>query len=95
MLVSIPNLMHNSVIKNLLYGNWTYEGAGILDRTHLSFFTYRDTLKMFEQSHLKVVGCITIRAEGDKEFVQKLVSITAPHFEWECYTYRYLLKVEL
>ncbi len=95
MLVSVPNVMHNGVIKSLLYGNWTYEDAGILDRTHLRFFTYREIIKLFEKAHLNVMGCITIRAEGDKEFVKKLVSITGPHLEWEYYSYQYLFKVQL
>lgn len=95
MLISIPNVMHNSVIKSLLHGNWTYEDAGILDRTHLRFFTYREIIKMFEETGLNVIDCITIRAEGDREFVNKLVSITAPYFEWEYYTVQFLFKVKL
>ncbi|WP_432665335.1 bifunctional glycosyltransferase family 2 protein/class I SAM-dependent methyltransferase [Wukongibacter baidiensis] len=94
MLISIPNVMHNSVIKDLLYGNWTYKDAGILDRTHLRFFTYRESIKMFEQASLKTVDCVTVRAEGDKEFVKKLVGITDPSYEWEYYTYQYLFKVK-
>lgn len=94
MLISVPNVMHNGVIKGLLFGNWTYEDAGILDRTHLRFFTYREIIKLFERADLSVMECITIRAEGDKEFVKKLVSITGPHLEWEYYSYQYLFKVQ-
>ena len=34
---SIPNLMNASVIYDLLRENFTYQDAGILDRTHLGF----------------------------------------------------------
>lgn len=36
---SIPNVAHRTVIANLLAGNWNYEPAGLLDATHLRFFT--------------------------------------------------------
>ncbi|MBT2157695.1 methyltransferase domain-containing protein [Clostridioides difficile] len=34
---SIPNIMHVSVLRNLVLGNFTYEDSGILDKTHLRF----------------------------------------------------------
>jgi 2-polyprenyl-3-methyl-5-hydroxy-6-metoxy-1,4-benzoquinol methylase len=38
-LVSIPNVAHWSIRKELLLGRWRYEDTGVLDRTHLRFFT--------------------------------------------------------
>jgi 2-polyprenyl-3-methyl-5-hydroxy-6-metoxy-1,4-benzoquinol methylase len=38
-LVSIPNVAHWSVRWHLLRGRWTYTEYGLLDRTHLRFFT--------------------------------------------------------
>lgn len=38
-LVSVPNVAHWSVRKDLLLGRWRYQEYGILDRTHLRFFT--------------------------------------------------------
>jgi SAM-dependent methyltransferase len=38
-LASIPNVAHWSVRKELLLGRWRYEDNGLLDRTHLRFFT--------------------------------------------------------
>lgn len=43
LVVSVPNVRHWSVLKDLLEGRWDYQDAGILDRTHLRFFT-RKTL---------------------------------------------------
>ena len=42
LVVSIPNVQHYMVLNGLLGGNWTYEASGLLDRTHLQFFTRRD-----------------------------------------------------
>jgi 2-polyprenyl-3-methyl-5-hydroxy-6-metoxy-1,4-benzoquinol methylase len=40
LVASIPNVRHaNALVPLLLDGRWKYEDAGILDRTHLRFFT--------------------------------------------------------
>jgi 2-polyprenyl-3-methyl-5-hydroxy-6-metoxy-1,4-benzoquinol methylase len=39
-LVSIPNVAHWSVRKELLLGRWRYQDTGLLDRSHLRFFTF-------------------------------------------------------
>ena len=39
LLISVPNVSHYSVIAGLLRGRWRYADAGLLDRTHLRFFT--------------------------------------------------------
>lgn len=38
-LVSLPNIAHWSMRKELLLGRWRYADFGLLDRTHLRFFT--------------------------------------------------------
>ena len=40
--VCIPNVGHWTLVKEQLLGRWTYADAGLLDRTHLRFFS-RDT----------------------------------------------------
>jgi 2-polyprenyl-3-methyl-5-hydroxy-6-metoxy-1,4-benzoquinol methylase len=47
LIASIPNVRHRSVVCSLLQGNWTYESAGLLDHTHLRFFTRREIEKLF------------------------------------------------
>jgi 2-polyprenyl-3-methyl-5-hydroxy-6-metoxy-1,4-benzoquinol methylase len=39
LVVSMPNVRNLDVISDLLNGRWEYQPAGILDRTHLRFFT--------------------------------------------------------
>jgi 2-polyprenyl-3-methyl-5-hydroxy-6-metoxy-1,4-benzoquinol methylase len=49
-LVSVPNVRHLSVLLPLvLRGEWSYTEAGILDRTHLRFFTKRSAKDLFER----------------------------------------------
>jgi len=47
---SIPNVQFHGVIHKLIEGNWTYEKEGILDETHLRFFTYKEIVKLFSQA---------------------------------------------
>lgn len=51
LLLSIPNVAHASVRLELLNGQFDYEKAGILDTTHLKFFTLKSI-----QTLLKTVG---------------------------------------
>jgi trans-aconitate methyltransferase len=48
---SIPNVRHYSVVSALvLRGAWDYQDAGILDRTHLRFFTRSTVASLFEST---------------------------------------------
>jgi SAM-dependent methyltransferase len=52
---SLPNVRFYGVsIPLLLGGKWTYTEAGILDRTHLRFFTRRTAIQLFAQAGLEV-----------------------------------------
>ncbi|MBJ7939585.1 SAM-dependent methyltransferase, partial [Bacillus cereus] len=46
-LASIPNVAHISVLAPLLAGNWTYTEYGLLDKTHIRFFTFNEMLRLF------------------------------------------------
>ncbi len=53
--LSIPNVRNYTLIKNLLFsGSWEYEAEGLLDKTHLRFFTRKSILDMVEQSGLTI-----------------------------------------
>ena len=52
---SIPNVRHISNLKSLLIGkDWQYEDAGILDRTHLKFFTEKSLRSLFAAHQFEV-----------------------------------------
>lgn len=46
----IPNVAHWSLISGLLRGKWDYADAGLLDRTHLRFFTLDTAVEMFQKT---------------------------------------------
>ncbi|MGL4877688.1 methyltransferase domain-containing protein [Paraclostridium dentum] len=47
LIISIPNVMHISIINNLIQGRWDYQDCGLLDRTHLRFFTLKTIKEAF------------------------------------------------
>ncbi len=49
-LLSVPNVAHTSVRLELLTGDFRYEEAGILDSTHLKFFTLNSLKALIERS---------------------------------------------
>jgi len=52
--VSIPNVQNISVLKELIKGKWHYEDAGILDATHLRFFTLEESEKLIRGAGLTI-----------------------------------------
>ncbi|MFZ4648191.1 MAG: class I SAM-dependent methyltransferase [Patescibacteria group bacterium] len=52
---SIPNVRHVRVLRDLLFKKqWKYEESGILDKTHLRFFTKKSMVDMFEDLDYQV-----------------------------------------
>jgi SAM-dependent methyltransferase len=51
---SVPNVAHLSARLSLLAGRWDYAERGILDRTHLRFFTRRSFLRLLDQAGIQV-----------------------------------------
>ena len=54
-IVSLPNVGLWSVRFAHLFGKWNYEETGVLDRTHLRFFTRRTAKWLLEQANLAPV----------------------------------------
>lgn len=61
-IASIPNIAHYSASLPLLFrGTWEYEDEGLLDGTHLRFFTRRSALALFTDVGLRIVGLKIVR----------------------------------
>jgi hypothetical protein len=55
-IISVPNVANLWVRLNLLVGRFDYSNRGILDRTHLSFFTRKTLINMVKDAGLEVVS---------------------------------------
>jgi len=51
---SLPNVQFMGLIQQLVEGNWTYQKEGILDETHLRFFTFKEMEKMFARAGFEI-----------------------------------------
>ena len=66
-IVSVPNVAHLSVaLPLLLHGAFTYQDAGILDRTHMRFFVRESAVELLETAGLKVDGALWSGINGRK-----------------------------
>lgn len=56
LIISIPNVRYWQVLTDLaIFGKWNYVEAGILDNTHLRFFTRRTFLQTLTQANFEIV----------------------------------------
>ncbi|HYM20398.1 MAG TPA: methyltransferase domain-containing protein [Candidatus Kapabacteria bacterium] len=53
--VSIPNVAHWRVRFGLLFGKFQYAASGILDKTHLRFYTKQSARELIEQSGYTII----------------------------------------
>lgn len=53
-LISIPNVSHNSVIIDLINNKFEYREIGLLDNTHIRFFTYTSLLNMVHKAGFSI-----------------------------------------
>jgi 2-polyprenyl-3-methyl-5-hydroxy-6-metoxy-1,4-benzoquinol methylase len=53
-IASVPNVAHLAVRAMLLEGRWDYDERGILDQTHLRFFTRTSLAKLFSAAFMDV-----------------------------------------
>ena len=74
LVASIPNVAHRSLRLSLLFGEFDYADMGLLDRTHLRFFTIRTIEKMMNESGFRIVDMVRIR---DASLMDPLLRRTA------------------
>ncbi|MDA8763112.1 class I SAM-dependent methyltransferase [Flavobacteriaceae bacterium] len=54
---SIPNIRYHSALMSLLFKkDWKYESHGIMDKTHLRFFTNKSIVRMYEEAGYSIIS---------------------------------------
>jgi 2-polyprenyl-3-methyl-5-hydroxy-6-metoxy-1,4-benzoquinol methylase len=68
-LVSIPNIAHNAIIINLLKNEFNYNSVGLLDNTHIKFFTKKTFDKLIEKTgYFRAYETATFISPEESEF---------------------------
>lgn len=56
LVASIPNVRHFRVLKDLIFKKeWTYTDEGVLDKTHLRFFTSLSQQRLFRDAGFEII----------------------------------------
>ena len=55
-IISLPNIAHGSIIAQLMANKFTYMDYGVLDRTHVRFFTCESIAELMAASGLKILS---------------------------------------
>ena len=91
LIASLPNVRHIKVVMPLLLrGEWTYGSFGLLDRTHLRFFTRGTATQLIETAGLRVdaIRPIGLAWTPLKRFVR---AVTLGQLD-DLLTFQYLLR---
>ena len=98
-LISIPNIMNILVIKDLLSGLFTYTDEGLLDKTHIHFFTYYEISNMIKSAGYKIVyENMVIFPEilkASSKLIDELMKISSNdvyRFMYEAYQYQFVIS---
>ena len=91
-IASIPNVMHISVMEQLLQGNFTYSEWGLLDKTHIHMFTYNEIIRIFHEAGYEIEMMTTTKQQvSDKQerLIDNILSLGygAERFMYEAFQY--------
>jgi len=78
-LVSLPNIAHFRMRLHLLRGRFDYTDEGILDKTHLRFYTLRTARELIESCGYNIVD-FTMPFESKNTFSKWVHQYLAPCF---------------
>ncbi len=78
LITSLPNLQYVRVSVPLLFGHFNYTDEGILDRTHLRFYTRRSAISMLASAGFAVQEVERLRIRD----IRKLMGILLPLPGW-------------
>lgn len=80
-LLSIPNIGHMSILSSLASSNWAYLPAGILDITHIRFFTAYEMRRLIYQTGFRIEE-EKILSGGKPQEIQKFpVTLNLQHMQ--------------
>ncbi|MFL0556302.1 MULTISPECIES: glycosyltransferase [Paenibacillus] len=94
-ITSIPNISHNAIIMSLLQGEFKYNQLGLLDNTHVKFFTKESIIEMLGEAGLEIVKMNATKARPEEtefhkrydEFPESIQDLLLSNPEGHAYQY--------
>lgn len=91
MLIALPNVRHGSVLAELLLrGDFRYREHGILDHTHLRFYTRRSAIRFLGEQGLEPLR-VQPEVEGRRWKLLQFASLGLGH-EFTAFAYNFLVR---
>lgn len=91
----VPNVMHISVMEELIEGRFRYSYGGLLDRTHIHFFTYYEIMTLFQSAGYVVENMDMLDygiTEREKEIMEVLLRLSDNTEDWMYKAFQYTVK---
>jgi SAM-dependent methyltransferase len=86
LILSIPNVRYYLNVRDLVFRNdWRYMNYGILDRTHMRFFTTKSASELLSENGFNVLRINGLNEPKLKLHYRLLFSIAPKFFEWMRY----------
>ena len=95
LIISLPNISFGDVKLQLLQDNFVYTDTGILDRTHLRFFTWKSMVELFSKLGFEIISC---QARIENICVPARTPWTVSYFigrNINSYIYQYVFELNL
>lgn len=100
LIASIPNIAHAAICWELAHGRFDYQEFGLLDDTHIRFFTKKNIAKLFELAGYKITEWDRVIKHPDEtEFnINNTTHTEQSFFDWvnksnkEANTYQFIVK---
>lgn len=100
LIASIPNIAHAAICWELAHGRFDYQKFGLLDNTHIRFFTKKNVARLFEETGYQIVSWDRVtQTPQETEFNVHCNSAQDQAFlDWICeqnseaHTYQFIVK---
>jgi 2-polyprenyl-3-methyl-5-hydroxy-6-metoxy-1,4-benzoquinol methylase len=95
LVICVPNIGHWTIIQSLLEGKWDYQDEGILDRTHLRFFTLDSLVRLITNSGFKIItqGATKLKRDPPEKILKaiEIISDNSDRLKNQIQSYQYIM----
>lgn len=83
LVISLPNVQFLLNVLNLVLRNdWQYQDCGILDHTHMRFYTTKSASRLLEDAGFRVEKIVGINPMRPKWYYRVLFALAPRYFRW-------------
>lgn len=93
--ISLPNVSFGDIKVSLLNDDFKYTDTGILDKTHLRFFTYKSIADFMSSVNLEILDCQVVVAGMESDNIISSRSLRSNILgDHHSFVYQYIIKLK-